>query len=59
MGDDDIKTVIRDFRSSVTADLEMTARRIDEMENGLLNELRSISRHLDRIDRRLENLESR
>lgn len=59
MAEDDMKTMIREFRASVSGELEHVHRRVDEMESGLLNELKSLGRHLERIDRRLANLEDR
>lgn len=65
--DDDLKTMVREFRTSVTADLEAAHRRIDDLsdevrrrigtaETAILNEIRDLS---GRLDRRLERVEVR
>ena len=67
MPDDDLKTMVREFRASVAADLEAQHRRIDELsdevrrrigiaEIAILNEIRDMS---GRLDRRLERVEIR
>jgi hypothetical protein len=65
--DDDLRQVIRDFRTSVSTDLTDQHRRLDEMGNEfrqrittaemtVINEIRSLA---DRLDRRLGRIETR
>lgn len=67
MADDDLKTIVREFRTSVAADLEAQHRRIDDLsdevrrrigtaETAIVNEIRDLS---GRLDRRLERVEGR
>ena len=67
MPDDDLKTMVREFRASVAADLEAQHRRIDDLsdeirrrigtaETAIVNEIRDLG---GRLDRRLERLEIR
>ncbi|MBM3658034.1 MAG: hypothetical protein FJW95_00825 [Actinobacteria bacterium] len=67
MPDDDLKTMVREFRASVAADLEAQHRRIDDLsdeirrrigtaETAIVNEIRDLG---GRIDRRLERVEIR
>ena len=67
VADQDIKTIVREFRASVSEDLAAAHRHIDEFsdeirnrittaETAILNELRDLS---GRLDRRLERLEGR
>ncbi len=67
MPEDDLKTMVREFRASVAADLEAQHRRIDDLsdevrrrigtaETAILNEIRDLS---GRLDRRLERVEVR
>lgn len=67
MSEDDLRTMLREFRASVAADLEAADRRmrdfVDEMrerigtaETAILNEIRAMDR---RVDRRLERVEER
>jgi tetrahydromethanopterin S-methyltransferase subunit G len=67
MTDDDLKVMVREFRTSVSQDLEAAQRRIDELidevrrrigtaETAILNEIRDLS---GRLDRRLERVEVR
>jgi hypothetical protein len=67
VADEDLKTMVRDFRASVATDLEAAHRRIDEFsaevrsrittaEMAILNEIRDLS---GRLDRRLERVEVR
>lgn len=64
MADQDLKTMVRDFRASVSADLAAAHRRIDDFsaevrsrintaETAILNEIRDLG---GRLDRRLERL---
>jgi len=65
--DDDLKTMVREFRASVAADLEAQHRRIDDLsdeirrrigtaETAIVNEIRDLG---GRLDRRLERVEIR
>lgn len=67
MSDPDLRTMVREFRSSVSADLEAQHRRLDELademrhrittaETTIVNELRSLT---DRLDLRLGRIENR
>ena len=67
MADDELKTLVREFRTSVSADLDAQHRRLDDfsdevrqrfstVETAIVNEIRDMS---GRIDRRLERVESR
>ena len=67
MPDDDLKTMVREFRASVAADLEAQHRRIDDLsdeirrrigtaETAIVNEIRDLG---GRLDRRLERVEIR
>ncbi len=67
VADEELKTMVREFRSSVAADLEAVHRRIDGFSNeirgristaetAILNEIRDLS---GRLDRRFERLEVR
>jgi hypothetical protein len=67
VADQDLQTMVREFRTSVSADLEAAHRRIDEFsteirhrittaETAILNEIRDLD---GRLDRRLERLEVR
>jgi hypothetical protein len=67
VADQGIKTIVREFRASVSEDLAAAHRHIDEFsdevrgrittaETAILNELRDLS---GRLDRRLERLEVR
>jgi hypothetical protein len=67
MADDDLKTLVREFRTSVAADLEAQHQRIDRLadelrdrfgtaETAILNEVRDLG---GRLDRRLGRVESR
>jgi len=67
VADDDLKTIVREFRTSVAADLEAQHRRIDDLsdevrrrigtaETAIVNEIRDLS---GRLDRRLERVEGR
>ena len=64
---DDMRDVVREFRASVSADLDAQHRRLDEFgsemrsritttETTIVNELRALS---ERIDRRLDRIERR
>jgi hypothetical protein len=66
MSDEELKTLVREFRASVVADLEAQHRRMDDFademrnriataETAILNEIRDLGK---RIDRRLERIES-
>ena len=70
MADEDLKTTVRDFRASVSAELTAVHRRIDEftdefrsrlstMETAILNEIRSAGGRTDRMERRLGRVEAR
>ena len=65
--DDDIRRIVREFRASVSVDLDAQHRRLDEFgdemrrrittaETTIVNELRSLG---ERLDTRLGRIESR
>jgi len=67
MADEELETLVREFRTSVSADLEAQHKRLDDfsdevrqrfgtIETAIVNEIRDMS---GRIDRRLERVESR
>lgn len=74
MADDEIKTVLREFRASVAADLTATHERMDHLEDEVRQRLRTMetailnairdssretSRRFDEHDRRFNELEDR
>jgi hypothetical protein len=67
MADEELKTLVRGFRTSVAADLDAQHKRLDDLsdevrqrigtaETAIVNEIRDMS---GRLDRRLERVESR
>lgn len=50
--DEDIQRLVRAFKASVAEELESLHRRLDEMEAGLMNELRSQGRRIARLEGR-------
>jgi hypothetical protein len=73
MVDDDLKTTVREFRTSVATDLEVLHQRIDEMsdevrrrittaETAILAEIRDqgrrVERRIERVEARVDDLES-
>jgi hypothetical protein len=72
MAEDDLRLLVREFRASVSSDLESQHQRLDELademrrritiaESTIVNELRSLATRLDlrlgRIEARLNELE--
>lgn len=66
--DDDLRTMLREFRTSVTADLDAQHRRLDVFsdevrarigtaETSILNEIRSVARRIDSLSERLKRIE--
>lgn len=53
----DIRKVLLDFRSSVTADLEALHRHLDEVEASVINEVRAQGRRTNRLEDRVKALE--
>jgi hypothetical protein len=67
MPDEDLRTMVREFRARVAADLEAQHRRLDDfryemrrrlatMETAIVNEIRDLA---GRMDRRIERVEIR
>lgn len=50
MSDEELKQVVREFRAIVSGELESVHRRIDEMETGIMNEIRSLGRRVQRLE---------
>lgn len=60
MPDDDLRTLLRDFRASVATDLEATHRRMDSFTdearrraNDTNERIRGLEEKIDRVDERL------
>lgn len=70
MADEDVKTIVREFRTSVSADLNALHRNIEElkdetrqrfttMETAILNEIRDLGGRLERVASRVGDVEGR
>ena len=70
MADDDVKTMVRAFRSSVSGDLNALHRNIEELkdemrqrlatvETAILNEIRDLGGRLERVADRVGDVEGR
>lgn len=55
----EIRQVLLEFRASVTADMEAVHRHLDEVEAAVINELRAQGRRTNRLEARVDALETR
>lgn len=58
MTDEDIRQMVREFKSFVSSELEDLHDKIDSMEAGLINEIKSLSNRIASVERRTARLES-
>ena len=70
MADDDVKTMVREFRTSVSGDLAALHRNIEDLkdemrqrlatvETAILNEIRDLGGRLERVAGRVDDVEGR